>query len=156
MQQNNKSCPVNFSPINQTEVRLVAFFVFVLAGLYCAFPHWSIAAILLVDFSCRAFRMGQYSLLGNLSEGIILAFSLPKKPVDAAAKEFAAVLGFILCDVLFIVSSLLLYNIGQYIAGILLCFSFVEAAFGICVGCYAFPYFQKFLLSKGEDEMTST
>lgn len=155
MRQNKRSCPVNFSSVNQTKIRLVAFFVFVLAALYCAFPHWSIAGILLVDFSFRAFRMGRHSILSNLSEGIISAFSLPAKPVDAAAKEFAALLGFILCDILFIVSSLLLYNTGVYIAAILLCFSFLEAAFGICVGCYIYPYFRKILLEGPDDNPMS-
>lgn len=154
MQQNNKSCPVNFTPANQTKVRLVAFFVFVLATIYYAYPHWSIAGILLVDFSCRAFRLSRYSILGNLSEGIITVFSLPVKSTDAGAKEFAAMLGFIICDILFIVSSLLLYDTGVYIAAVLLCFALLEAVFGICIGCYIYSYFRKLLTEDATDETT--
>jgi len=155
MKRNNQSCPVSFATINQAKVRLVAFFVFVLAAIYCAYPHWSIAGILLVDFTCRAFKMGRYSIFGNLADGIIAAFSLPQKPVNAAAKEFAAVLGFILCDVLFIISALQLYDVGIYVAAVLLCFSFLEAAFGVCIGCYVYPYFRKMIITDSNDDMLS-
>lgn len=155
MKRNNQSCPVSFSTINQTKVRLVAFFVFVVAAIYCAFPHWGLAVLLLVDFTCRAFKMGRYSIFGNLADSVISAFSLPYKPVDAAAKEFAAVLGFILCDVLFIISVLLLYDIGIYVAAVLVCFSFLEAALGVCAGCYAYPFFRKMIVTDSNDDMLS-
>lgn len=137
-------CLVNFIPVNENKVRLVAFFVFILSLAYCIQPHWSIATLLVIDFFLRTFKLGRISLLGLISDWIIKLFSLRHKPVDSAAKEFAAMIGFIISDLLFILSALYLYNIGIYLSGLLVCFSFLEFAFGFCAGCYIYTFFKKF------------
>ena len=138
-------CPVNFSPVNGVRVRLTAGFVFLLSVIYCLLPHWSIAALLMLDFFFRAFGFGRYSLLGFLSERIIAGFTLPYQATDGAAKEFAARLGFLMSDLLFICAVLFFQQAGFYISGLLACFSFLEGAFGFCAGCYVYAFYRKFL-----------
>jgi hypothetical protein len=148
-------CPVNFTPINQNKVRLTAMFVFMLSALYLFVPHWSIAALLVVDFFFRSFGLGRYSFLGGMSSWLIKKLSLPYKPVDSGAKEFAAVVGFVVSDILFITSSLYLYDVGVYIAGVLLCFSFLEVAFNFCAGCYIYTYCKDFVQSQPVENTAS-
>jgi hypothetical protein len=143
--ENKIDCPVNFSSVNQNKVRVIAFFVFVLSAAYLIIPHWSIAGLLVTDFFLRAFGMGRYSFLAIASNWIIKKLSLSYKPIDSAAKEFAAIIGFVVSDVLFITSVFLLYDVGIYAAGLLICFSFLEAAFGFCAGCHVYSFINRFV-----------
>ncbi|HEY0041430.1 MAG TPA: DUF4395 domain-containing protein [Flavisolibacter sp.] len=149
-------CPVSFLPINQNKVRLIAFFVFVLSAAYVLFPHWSLAGLLVTDFFLRSFGMGRYSFLAAISDWIIRKFSIRNKPVDSGPKEFAAMIGFIISDILFITSSLFHYDAGVYFAGLLICFSFLEAAFGFCAGCYLHSLARSFLHSGSHQNTASS
>ena len=137
-------CPVSLKAINQMKIRLTAGFVFLLSVAYYLLPHWSIAALLMLDFFFRAFGFGKYSLLGFLSDRIINGFTLPYQATDGAAKEFAARLGFIMSDLLFICSVLSFREAALYTSALLACFSFLEAAFGFCFGCQVYSLLRLF------------
>src|SRR4051794_31778424 len=97
-------CPVDFITVNENKVRLTALCVFLLVLLFLLVPHWSIAAFLSIDFFCRAFNFGKYSLLNRISDTLVNHFSIVTKPVDQAPKRFAARTGFLFCLSIFIVS----------------------------------------------------
>jgi hypothetical protein len=149
MKQNTMQCPVNLKPVNQTKVRIIASFVFVWAAAYCVYPHWSLATFLMIDFFLRAFGFGRFSPLGIVSDGIIRLCALPFRPVDSAAKEFAALICFVISDLVFIVSALNLYTAGICVCTLLVCFSFLEAAFGFCAGCHIYTFSKRYIAKAG-------
>lgn len=141
--QTTIECPVNFTPVNQNKIRLIALFVFLLSLLYLFVQHWSIAALLVVDFFFRAFNKGTYSFLGWLSGVLVRKFSLPVKPIDSGPKEFAAQMGFFLSDCLFVSAAFGFHNVDVFIAGLLSLFSFLEAALSFCAGCHVYSFYRK-------------
>ena len=149
-------CPTNFTPVNQNRIRLVALFVFILSVLYLVMPHWSIAALLVIDFFFRAFNKGTYSFLGWFSALLVKRFSLPNKPIDSGPKEFAAQLGFFLSDFLFIAAAIGFQTAGICIAGILALFSFLESAFSFCAGCYVYTFYRRIFRNPKSDSILTT
>ena len=141
-------CPVNFKPVNENKVRITAAFIFILSLAYLIYPHWIISLVLVIDFCLRSFRLGQYSYLGWSAEKIINTFSFASKPVDSGAKEFAARMGFIIADLLFIVSVLNVHPVDYYLVSLLLIFSFLESVFNFCAGCHVYTFYKKLTGSK--------
>jgi len=137
-------CPVDFVTINENKVRVTAFFVFVLSLAFLYIGHWAFPLFLLVDFYFRGFHNGQYSLLGWLSGFVVKTFALKNRPIDRAPKRFAAQIGFLFCDMLFITSILELQDISFYIGVVMVVFSFLESFFGLCVGCYVYNFLKMF------------
>ena len=137
-------CPVNFKPVNANKVRITAAFIFILSLAYFIYPHWIIALLLVIDFCFRSFRLGQYSFLGKGADKIINAFSISSKPIDSGAKEFAARIGFISADLLFIVSVLNVHPVDYYLVSLLLLFSFLESVFNFCAGCHLYTFLKKY------------
>jgi hypothetical protein len=137
-------CPVNFKPINENKVRLTAAFIFILSLAYFIYPHWIISLLLVIDFCLRSFRLGQYSFLGRAADKIINTFSISSKPIDSGVKEFAARIGFIIADLLFIVSVLNIHPVDYYLVSLLLVFSFLESVFNFCAGCHVYTFYKKF------------
>src|SRR5579872_6410191 len=80
---------------SESKIRLTAFFVLVLTLLYLFTGYGLIAVLLLLDFSLRAFNLGSYSPLGNLSGLLVRTLHLPLKPVYMPPKRFAARIGFV-------------------------------------------------------------
>jgi hypothetical protein len=62
----------------------------------------------------------------------------------------------VLSDVLFIASALLLYEVGKYIGGVLVSFSFLEAAFGFCAGCHVYSFCRGSFLKEITNRSTSS
>lgn len=143
-------CPINFKPVNANKVRITAAFIFILSLVYFIYPHWIIALLLVIDFCLRSFRLGQYSFLGWTADKIVNVFSLPLKPVDSGAKEFAARLGFIIADLLFIVSVLNIHPVDYYLVSLLIVFSFLESVFNFCAGCHIYTFYKKFMTSSSK------
>src|SRR6476469_3599625 len=140
-------CPVNFKPVNENKVRITAAFIFILSLAYFIYPNWIISLALVIDFCLRSFRLGQYSYLGWAADKIINTFSLPSKPVDSGAKEFASRMGFIIADLLFIVSVLNVHPIDYYLVSLLILFSFLESVFNFCAGCHVYTFYKKLVSS---------
>lgn len=142
------NCPVNFIPVDQNRIRLVALQVFLLSILCLFVQHWIIPCLLAVDFFFRAFNKGAYSVLAWSSRWFAAKLQLPNKPVDSAPKEFAAQLGFFMSDCLFIVAAFGLRGPTVCFATLLAAASFLEAFFGLCIGCHVYTFFRKFIPQK--------
>ena len=56
-------CPVDFVTVNENKIRVIAFFVLILAIVYLFLGLWLIMAFLVVDFLLRTFNLGKFSLL---------------------------------------------------------------------------------------------
>lgn len=120
-------------------IRITAAFIAALTFIILI-SHWEVGAIFLsVDFGIRAFT-SQHSLLSILAKAISNILHLKPKPVFAAPKKFAALLGFIMST---IILTLLHFNLltGAYIAGgVLIVCALLESLFNICVGCLVYNF----------------
>lgn len=139
------SCPISGEQRDNTTVRVVAGFVFVITGaallsalLVSTRPAAVITGILALDFMIRAFVRPKYSPLATLARGIVSGLKLPRKMVDNAPKVFAARIG-----VIFSVAATVLYAgdflyAGSIVSGILLLCAALESFFGFCLGCWMY------------------
>lgn len=122
---------------DQNVTRIIAAEVAVLTILTLIFG-WNFPVFLLVgDFALRAFTK-QTTPLSAIAETIAESTALAPKPIYAAPKKFAALLGFIFSLVILIS---IYYNLTTiiYLAGsILIICASLEAALNICVGCYVY------------------
>lgn len=146
----NFSCPISGEQRDNTTVRFVAGFVFVITGLALlaalrtsAQTAAIITGILALDFIIRAFIRPKYSPLATLARGIVSGLNLPRKMVDNAPKVFAARIG-----VLFSVTATILYSANLYYAGsvvlvILLVCAGLESFFSFCLGCLMYSLLPK-------------
>jgi hypothetical protein len=141
---NEVSCPIDNISVNENKVRLIGLQVFLLSIAYLLIPHWIIPAFLLGDFFLRSFKLGKFSPTGMLSDLVIRKLRIKNKPIDQAPKVFAAQIGFVIADILFIVSVLGLISLSYYIDGILVLFSFLESVLGFCAGCYLYSFLKRF------------
>lgn len=141
---NDISCPVDHIKVSESRVRLTAALVFLVSLTYLFTGSWWVAMFLTVDFFLRAFGFGTYSPLQFISGWLEMRFSLTGKMVDRAPKIFAARVGFIFADCLLITGVLGIGAAADFIASVLLVFSFLESALGFCAGCYAYSFLRRF------------
>lgn len=123
--------------VSENRARAIAGLVFVitLASLLLSSP-WPFL-FLLADFALRAFIRPRWSPLAAVSTSVIAPLlRLSEEPlISAAPKRFAAAMGFIISTLGFS------FGAGGLTNGLLVCgislglFSFLESAFGFCVGC---------------------
>lgn len=144
------SCPISGEQRDNTTVRVVAGFVFIITGaafLVALLLSTQIAAIitgvLALDFCIRAFVKPKYSPLATLGRAIVSVLNLPRKMVDSAPKVFAARIG-----VLFSVVSTILYagnllQAGSVVSAILLLCAALECFFSFCLGCWMYSLLPK-------------
>ena len=143
MQSLTNNCPVDFIPVNENKVRIIALQVCVSASVYLLSGFWPVLLLLLVDFTMRSFDLQKLSLLGKNASLAIRIFSIGNKPVDQAPKRFAARIGLTLV-ILALIINFINPDISRIIAVILIIFSFLESAFGFCAGCLVYTYWMKF------------
>jgi hypothetical protein len=137
------SCPVSNSVVNENRVRLTALFVFLLSVSFLVAPNWIVPGLLVIDFFLRGFGLGRYSPLNILSGWVVRKLSIGNKLIDQAPKRFAAQLGFIFAFLLFTSAVFSLTGTGYVIAAVLVLFSFLESALGLCAGCYVYSLTRK-------------
>ncbi len=138
-------CPVDFKKVNENKVRLTALWVLLVVVLF-VYTRWNVLiALLVVDFTYRAFEFGAYSLLNKLSDVVIFLVKIPAKPIDQAPKLFAAKIG-LLFTIAILGSTYTSYQTATIVlSGILIFFAFLESFLGFCAGCYVYTFFQKIL-----------
>jgi hypothetical protein len=124
--------------VYESKVRLVAFFVFVLILVYGFSNTFIIPVFLVIDFTLRSFQWGKFSLLGFLSDQIIIIFKLPLKVVYYPPKRFAARIG-LLFSFLILLFHMCNWNTGV-LTSTLAFFAFLESFFGFCAGCYVYSF----------------
>lgn len=134
-----KSCPINFSKVDETSVRMQAGFIAVFGLSFILQTHLVWLLVLLYDFSIRIAGYKQASLFYLASRFIITLASLPTHQVDAGPKQFAAKIGL-----LFVITSIGLFLFGfdtlsTYVVGALTVCALLESLFGYCVGCEIYP-----------------
>jgi len=132
-------CPVNERQINENVTRLNALVTFLVVSVFLFTPFRWIILILPVDFLLRSLWRGRFSPVATLNKWIVQVFHLGESLINEGPKRFAAQIGLVLSasTVLFYLSEL--HLMAFIIAGILVFFTFLEAAFGYCVACKIYP-----------------
>ncbi len=128
------------NPVNDYAARTVATGVVVMCVAAIAFDQPWILIPLAYGFWARVLTGPRLSPLGQLATRVV-APRLPFEPkfVPGPPKRFAQAIG-----VVFSTTALVLwYGFGEHTAafvvvGLLTCAAFLEAAFGLCLGCKAF------------------
>jgi len=139
----SSNCPVDLMLINENRTRIVALMVGLLTISFLLTLNIFIPTFLMIDFYLRAFCAGKYSLLQYISEKVELKGWIGIKNVDAASKRFAAQVGFLISDFIFIAAIISLNNIAYCLAAVFCLFSFLESFLGFCTGCYIFKIYNK-------------
>ena len=136
----NTVCPISNERVNENGVRIVATLIFIISAGIIYTHSIYLSVFLIIDFAVRAFSSGDISLLKLLSKIIIHQFKISKKPIDAAPKKFAALIGFLFS--LIIAGSILIANNYLFISTtvILLICSGLEAFAGYCLGCQFYTW----------------
>ena len=138
-------CPVSDKMINERVARINGVFTMALLIVYGLTQNIIPVLFLAFDFLLRSSEYSKYSLVVISSKSIVRYFGFTENIINAGPKIFAARLG-LLFSTLIIFSSLF----GAWIpaltlAGLLGLFSFLEAAFGLCVACEIYPFAYRFL-----------
>jgi len=140
----NQSCPISFSKVDSTKVRIGAFIYSFLIIYFFIFQNSMFLSIILFDLVLKNInqKIAPIAILSNIISKI-----LNLKPIyeDNAPKKFASKIGIVII-LLFFIFYKLDRNLSDLLALIFLICAFFEAVFGYCVGCkmYSiFNYFQK-------------
>ncbi len=145
------NCPIDRVVVNEQKIRLVAFFVFLLVLFNFMQPNIFLSLYITVDFYCRAFLEGKFSVLSSIAGKLEKYDWIGIKNVDRAPKRFAAMIGFFMSLLLVItvlLNSTIFINIISFV---FISFSFLEFAFGFCAGCYLYHFLQYFKSNYAKD-----
>ena len=136
----NIVCPISNKKIDDNINRLAVFIdVLLLVGyLFTGSPYF--VAIIVFDYSIKAFDLAKYSPLNWIATKIARIINLPTKLVDHAPKLFAVRVGLLTASI-----SLIFYLIGMptvsyIVAIVLLTFTTMDSVLNICVGCLMYHY----------------
>ncbi|MBC8206701.1 MAG: DUF4395 domain-containing protein [Kiritimatiellales bacterium] len=132
----DKQCPIFSETVDQSVVRMTAFFtvLLLLAGLF-SYLKW-IALFLCFDFFIRGFTRLPLSPLHRAARAQAKLLRREPKPVDAPPKKFAVRLGFIATAIIALLAFTGLTAAARVVAEILVLMAGMEAFLGICVGCH--------------------
>lgn len=133
---NNNNTPER---VQERKVRAIALEVVVISTFAILLKQPIIMLLLSLDFVIRAFINSKYSPLASISR-IFLSKILPfrNKIILLKPKKFAAAIGVILSLAAGIFGLEGQISIMIYITIVLLTFSFLEAFFKFCAGCWLF------------------
>lgn len=134
-------CPVSDKKINEQVSRINGVFTVVLIITFISTLSIIPVVVLAADFLLRASDYSRFSLIGNLSKVIVRHLGFNQNLINAGPKIFAAKLGFIISSLIFIFFIFSFIPAAIVLAGMLGLFSFLEAAFGLCVACEIYPFF---------------
>lgn len=128
------------NPVNETSARLVAGAVAVLAVIAVAFQQGWLLPVLAYGFVARVLTGPALSPLGLLATRVVTPrLSVAHRYSPGPAKRFAQAIGAAFT----VTATLLWYAAGEHLAalalvGVVAVFAWLEAAFGLCVGCRVF------------------
>ena len=125
--------------IDNVVVRFIALQVFLLSGMIVIWNELYLSLILALDFAIRAFTYlpTPLTFISRIASNTL---KLERKPIYAAPKNFAAVIGFILSVIMGVLFLFGFKTAGLIVTAVLGFFSFLEASFKICVGCYLYNW----------------
>ncbi len=144
---NTINAPIDWKLVNEHSTKIIAIIVFLMSLSFLGTLNLYIPAFLMFDFYVRAFCGGKYSLLQFGVDFLEKKGILAIKMVDNAPKRFAAQIGFLLTDIIFIA---LIIDLNQlaFLLGLLLAIcSFAEGFLGICIICYIYASFNNIVPS---------
>lgn len=141
----NALCPISDKKIKESVARFNASFTVLLLIIFVITQSILPLLFLFIDFLLRSTEYSKYSLIGFFSKSIVKYLSLNHNLINAGPKIFAARIGSILSSLIILTFFLGFYLPAFALAGILGLFSFLEAAFGLCVACEIYPLIYKFL-----------
>ena len=144
-------CPISDKKVNERVARLNATFTVLLVSGFLITQNPFFVAFLAVDFFLRTADLAKYSLVAISSKNIIKYLPVKDLFINAGPKIFAARIGLILSSLIIITYLLNFKTLALVIAGILGLFSFLEAAFGLCVACEIYPFVYRYLYSRKAD-----
>lgn len=145
-------CPISNKTINERVARVNAALTVFLLLLFVLSGSVYLILFLAIDFLMRATDYSKYSVLAILSNNIAGYFSLETLLINAGPKIFASRIGFVLSSLIILSHIFEASWLALGIIGILGLFSFLEAAFGICVACEIYPFFYRLLYHQGFKE----
>lgn len=133
-------CPVNERQINENVTRLNALVTFIVVTVFILTPYKWILLFLPVDFALRAWFQGRFSPIGRLNRYLVQSLNLGVSLINEGPKLFAARIGLVL-SAASVISFFAGFTVIAYVlGGILVLFSFLEAAFGFCMACKIYPF----------------
>lgn len=133
-------CPISTEKANENVVRITAFWVIMLTGVYILEPNPYIAAFLGIDFYIRAFKKLKYSPLSWFSSRIAGWLKLEPRWIDKAPKIFAARVGLLFSILMFSMALFTFTVPAVIIASVLVLFAFLECGLNFCAGCWVYTY----------------
>jgi len=138
-------CPVSDKKVDEHVARVNGIFTVLLLIILVLTQSIIPVVFLAIDFFFRSSDYSKYSLIVNSSKEIVSYFELKQNFINAGPKIFAARIGLIF-NCLIIISFVLNSFLPAYsLTGMLLLFSFLEAAYGICVACEIYPFVYRIL-----------
>lgn len=141
-------CPISDKKINERVARINGAFTVLLLILFGFTGQWFIPAFLAVDFFMRSGNLSRFSPLGYSSRNIIKLLSVEELLMNAGPKIFAARVGLAFSAVILFTSVTGMDITALAFASVLAVFSFMEAAFGICVACKIYPFVYRFVYNE--------
>ena len=139
----NESCPVSGVKVNENVVRAIALYTAVITLLSLYFNLYAITFLLSVDFALRAFTDGEYSVLRKLALKTVSVLNINTKPVDAAPKKFAALLGYLFSINIFVFQFFDIAIVAQVLGFMLVACALLEGVLGFCVGCVVYNQIER-------------
>jgi hypothetical protein len=144
-------CPVSEKKVNERVARVNATFTVLLITGFLFTQNIIFVAFLAIDFFLRTTDRAKYSLVAISSKNIIKYLQVKELMINAGPKIFAARIGLVLSSLIILSYMLNAKILAFVIASILGLFSFLEAAFGLCVACEIYPYVYRLLYSRNAD-----
>lgn len=136
----NIICPVSNEKANENIVRITAFWVIMLTGLFIVFPNPYIPLYLVIDFYIRAFTKLRYSPISWISAGIARSLRFTPRWIDRAPKIFAARVGFLFAVMISVFTISGVSVAATSAASVLVLFAFLECGLNFCAGCWVYTY----------------
>lgn len=135
-------CPIGTERIDENAARLNGGLVAAMLVISVLTPYRWVLALLVVDFALKVFAGFATSPVCKVTRVLADAMRLPRHMTDSAPKRFAAVIGLVMCAIaLFLAYALPGAPIAyRAVAGTVLIFATLEAAAGVCVGCWIYSW----------------
>jgi len=143
--QNTKalSCPISGIKINEKVARTIALLTLILVAIAIYFNYYFITFFLIFDFAFRSFLKGNFSFLKLISIQINKVLKIKPILVDEAPKKFAAIIGFVFVNIIFLLQYFNFTNTALIFGVLLLVCAALEGFFGFCVGCIMYQLIKK-------------
>lgn len=138
-------CPISDKKINEKVARLNGAFTVLLLLIFGFTGQWFILAFLAADFLTRSGNLSRYSPVGFSSRKIVKILSLEELLINAGPKLFAARIGLVFSVIILLAFVTGMHLTALVFSSVLGVFSFLEAAFGICVACKIYPFIFRYL-----------